>query len=79
VTRAITERDLRTRSGEIVRGLEAGEEYLLTRDGVPIGRLVPIGRPTFVSAHAVVAAFAGAPAVDITTLRADLDRVARPT
>lgn len=73
---AVTQRELRNRSGEIMRGLERGERYLITSNGVPVGELVPRGRRHFVPRAAVVAAFAGAPPVDRDRFRADLDAVA---
>jgi prevent-host-death family protein len=73
---AVTQRELRNRSGEFMRGLERGERYLITSNGVPVGELVPRGRRHFVPRATVVAAFAGAPPVDRHRLRADLDAVA---
>ena len=77
--RAITQRELRNESGEIMRGLDRGEAFLITRNGVPVGELVPIARRRFVAADSLAAAFAGAPRVDLKTLRADLDRVVDQT
>jgi antitoxin (DNA-binding transcriptional repressor) of toxin-antitoxin stability system len=57
-----------------MRGLDRGEAYLITRNGVPVGELVPVTRRRFVAAKALAAAFAGAPAVDLQRLRADLDQ-----
>jgi antitoxin (DNA-binding transcriptional repressor) of toxin-antitoxin stability system len=74
--REITQRQLRNDSGEIMRGLDAGHTYVVTRNGVPVGELSPLRRHRFVSAEAAVATFKGAPHVDAVRLRADLDRVA---
>jgi prevent-host-death family protein len=79
VARAITERELRDNSGEIMRGLDRGEEYTITRNGVPVGVLLPVARRRFVSAEAAKPAFAGAPRVDWRQLRDDLDAIADPT
>jgi antitoxin (DNA-binding transcriptional repressor) of toxin-antitoxin stability system len=78
MNREITQRQLRNDSGEIMRGLDAGDTYVVTRNGVPVGELAPLRRHRFVSAEAAVAAFKGAPHVDALRLRADLDRVASP-
>ncbi|HUY42330.1 MAG TPA: hypothetical protein VMU98_01055 [Acidimicrobiales bacterium] len=72
----ITQRQLRNDSGEIMRGLDAGHTYVVTRNGVPVGELAPLRRRRFVRADAAVAAFKGAPHVDGQRLRDDLDRVA---
>jgi prevent-host-death family protein len=69
----ITQRELRNDSGAIMRGVERGESYTITRNGTPIGRLIPLRRRTFVPREQVMAAFATAPVVDPDRLRADLD------
>ena len=72
----LTQRELRNNSGEIMRGLDEGKTYLVTRRGVPVGELTPLRRHRFVSAEAAVAMFRGAPAVDLERFRQDLDEVA---
>ena len=72
----ITQRQLRNDSGEIMRGLDEGRTYVVTRNGVPVGELTPLRRHRFVRSEAVIAAFKGAPAVDLDRLLADLDRLA---
>jgi antitoxin (DNA-binding transcriptional repressor) of toxin-antitoxin stability system len=69
----LTQRELRNNSGAIMRGLERGERYLITSNGVPVGELRPRSRRHFTSRTAIAAAFAGAPPVDLARLRADLD------
>lgn len=76
--REITQRQLRNDSGEIMRGLDAGETYVVTRNGVPVGELSPRRRHRFVNSDAAIATFKGAPSVDLDRLLADLDRVASP-
>lgn len=75
MAREITQRTLRNESGEIMRGLDRGESYVVTRNGVPVGELTPMRRRTFVSAEAVLTALSGAPRLDPTRFRQDLDRV----
>jgi prevent-host-death family protein len=70
----ITQRELRNDSGEIMRRLDRGEAFVVTRNGVPVGELVPIRRRRFVSAANVLAAFAHAPAIDAVRFRSDLDQ-----
>jgi antitoxin (DNA-binding transcriptional repressor) of toxin-antitoxin stability system len=76
MAREISQRQLRNESGEIMRKLDEGETFVVTRNGVPAGELTPLRRHRFVSADSVIALFRGAPAVDLARLRADLDRVA---
>ena len=73
MTRSITQRELRNSSGDIMRGLDRGESFLVTRNGVPVGELTPIRSRQFVAAGVALAAFAGAPAVDPDRFRSDVD------
>jgi prevent-host-death family protein len=74
--RQITQRELRNDSGAIMRGVERGESFTITRNGTPIGRLIPLRRRTFVPREEVLAAFATAPPIDAERFRADLDTTA---
>jgi prevent-host-death family protein len=74
--REITQRELRNDSGAIMRGVERGESFTITRNGTPIGRLIPLRRRTFVPREEVLAAFATAPTLDAEQFRADMDAVA---
>lgn len=71
--RAITQRELRNESGEIMRALGRGETFVVTCNGVPVGELTPLRRRQFVPADAVVAMFAAAPAIDAARFWADVD------
>ena len=75
----LTQRGLRNDSGEIMRRLDAGEEFVVTRNGVPVGELTPLRRHRFVRSVAAVAMFRGAPALDAERFRADLDAIADPS
>ena len=70
----ITQRELRNDSGEIMRRLDQGEAFVVTRNGVPVGELIPVRRRRFVPRNNVVAAFAHAPAIDAARFRDDVDR-----
>ena len=70
---SITQRELRNDSGEIMRRLDQGESFVVTRNGVPVGELTPLRRHRFVAAAAVVAIFRNAPAIDADRFRADVD------
>jgi antitoxin (DNA-binding transcriptional repressor) of toxin-antitoxin stability system len=75
MTRELNQRELRNRSGEIMRALDAGEDFIVTRNGVPVGELRPIGSRsrTFITKQEFVALFEGAPHVDYEQFRADID------
>jgi prevent-host-death family protein len=74
--REITQRELRNESATIMRGVERGESFTITRNGTPIGRLIPLRKRTFVPREEVIAAFATAPALDPDQFRRDLDAIA---
>lgn len=40
--RTISQRELRNDNAAVVRGIESGESYTITRHGVPVARLVPV-------------------------------------
>lgn len=73
VPREISQRELRNESGEIMRRVERGESFTITRNGSPIGRLIPLRRRTFVPREEIVAAFATAPVLDPEAFRRDID------
>ncbi len=72
----ITQRELRNDSGEIMRRLDHGETFIVTRNGTPVGELTPMRRHRFVSTDAVFAMFRNAPTIDADRFRADLDDIA---
>lgn len=76
--REITQRELRNDSGSIMRQLDDGKSFIVTRNGVPVGELTPLRRNRFTPTSALLAAFRGAPAVDAQQFRADLDRYTDP-
>jgi antitoxin (DNA-binding transcriptional repressor) of toxin-antitoxin stability system len=73
MTRKLNQRELRNQSGAIMRALDAGEDFIVTRNGVPVGELRPVHRRKFVPKEVLLAAFEGAPHVDYERFRADID------
>ena len=73
----ITQRDLRTRSREIMDAVEHGQSFTVTRDGHRIGELIPLRRRRrFVSRQEFSAMSRNAPDVDLEAFRADQDAAA---
>ena len=64
MTRELTQRELRNQSGEIMRALDRGEDFIVTSNGVPVGELRPIGRRDFVTRSTFARGLCGAPAID---------------
>ena len=56
-----------------MRALDRGESFLVTRNGVPVGDLVPFRQRRFVPVDAAVAAFASASRIVADRFRADVD------
>lgn len=73
MTEIISQRELRNDSGRIMRGLDDGQTYIVTRHSEPVGELRPLRRRRFVDAQAVAEAFRAAPVIDPQRFRADLD------
>jgi antitoxin (DNA-binding transcriptional repressor) of toxin-antitoxin stability system len=76
MSRTITQRELRNESGEIMRLLDQGETFTVTRNGVPVGELAPLRRHRFVAADTAIARFRNAPHIDAHRFRTDLDAIA---
>lgn len=74
VSSEISQRELRNNSGDIMRRLDEGEVFVVTRNGIPVGELVPLRRRRVVNGPALAAAVRGAPRIDYERLREDLDR-----
>ena len=73
MAKQISQRQLRNESGKIMRALDRGERFVVTRNGVPVGELQPV-RQQFVTAQALVTAFRGAPRLAPKRFRRDVDR-----
>ena len=58
-----------------MRALDDGKSFVITRNGTPVGELLPMRRHRFVAASTVVAMFRDAPPVDGAAFRRDLDEV----
>lgn len=74
MTEQISQRELRNDSGRIMRALDEGRTFVVTRNGRPVGELRPLHRDRFVDAVTVAEMFRHAPAVDWRAMREDLDR-----
>ncbi len=70
--RTISQRELRNDSGAIMRALDRGEVFLVTRNGVPVGELRPAHR-RFVRCEVLLEALGNAPTVDPGRFRGEVD------
>ncbi|UCM87235.1 type II toxin-antitoxin system Phd/YefM family antitoxin [Streptomyces marincola] len=73
----ITQRDLRSRSKEIMDAVQAGQSFTVTRDGHRIGELIPLRRRRrFVSRAEFAAMSRGAPGLSLDAFRDDQNATA---
>jgi antitoxin (DNA-binding transcriptional repressor) of toxin-antitoxin stability system len=72
--RTISQRELRNDSGAILRALDRGDEFVVTRNGIPVAELRPVRR-RFVSRELLLEAFRHAPPIDAACFRGDVDAV----
>lgn len=73
MSRRITQRELRNESGRIMRALDKGQAFVVTRNGVAVGELIPLRQRVFVPTDAAIADFAGAPRIAPGRFRKDVD------
>lgn len=64
MSETISQRELRNDSGRIMRELEAGRSFVVTRNAAPVGELRPLRRHRLVDRAAVAEIFRGAPEID---------------
>jgi prevent-host-death family protein len=73
----ITQRDLRSRSKEIMDAVQSGQAFTVTRDGHQIGELIPLRRRRrFVSRGEFAAMSRSAPDLSLDAFRSDQDATA---
>lgn len=73
MSEVVSQRELRNDSGRIMRALDEGRSFVVTRNSVPVGELRPLRRRRLVDARFVTELFRGAPRVDVERFRRDLD------
>lgn len=81
MTRQITQRELRNDAPAIMRAVEHGEHFVLTRNGTPIADIVPHarpGKPTSFTGAELIRAAAELPPIDSEQFFADQDAVVDP-
>jgi prevent-host-death family protein len=76
----VPQRELRNDNADIIRRVEAGEVFTVTRNGVPVAELRPLppGRSRIVPRHRLAEMAARVDRIDRAALRAELDDVTDP-
>lgn len=73
VVNTITQRELRNSSAAVMDGVEAGESYVVTRNGVEVAELRPIARRRRLTAEELVEKHRRLPRVDHDAMRREAD------
>ena len=75
MAKVISQRALRNDSAEIMRRLDLGESFVITRNGQCVGELTPLRRQRFISTDHFLTTMHNAPTIDPARFRADIDSV----
>lgn len=79
MVRQITQRELRNDTPNIMRAVEEGDSFVLTRNGTPVADIVPHSqKPTFVPFGELIELLGDLPPEDPELFFADVDRAADP-
>ena len=70
-------RELRNMGGKVLKRVARGERLIVTMDGRPVAELRPVTRGSQ-SAEVLIERRRNIPAIDIPSLRADLDSILDP-
>jgi len=70
--KAVSDNPLSPPYAEVAEALDRGQEFIITRNGVPVGELRP-ARRAFVGRAALAVALSGAPPIDAQRFRDDVD------
>jgi prevent-host-death family protein len=73
MSRTITQRELRNDTGAVLRAVQSGETFTVTRHGNPVAELRPIERSRLVPREVIARGNRIAPRIDATQFRAGLD------
>jgi len=75
MTREISQRELRNDSGAILRAVESGEDFVVTRNGTALAELRPLRRRRFVARAEILAAARQLAPMDAAAFRSDVDEI----
>ena len=73
VTQSISQRELRNDSARILRAVDEGQSFVVTRHERPVAEVVPLHRARVVDLNIVERNFAGSPSVDGDAFMQDID------
>jgi prevent-host-death family protein len=75
MARVIPQRELRNQNAQVLDAVQAGESFVVTRDGIPVAELRPVsrGQRRLVAKADVAATMAAGSPLDAAAFRRDLD------
>lgn len=78
MSRVIAQRELRNDNATVMKSVEAGETFVITRNGTPVAELRPVaaGRRMFVRRADLRNALGAGVGIDAEAFRADVDSLA---
>jgi prevent-host-death family protein len=76
VSKSISQAELRNGSARVMDAVEAGEDFIVTRNGAPVAELRPLSPRRELSADELIAMFAGlSPGSSGDDMRAEADAI----
>ena len=75
MSKTINQRELRHASAKVLREVQAGQTFVITRNGEPVAELRPIQPRRFAPRAVIAEAAAHAARIDAARFRADIDAV----
>ncbi|MGE5763954.1 MAG: type II toxin-antitoxin system Phd/YefM family antitoxin [Mycobacterium leprae] len=76
--RTISQRELRNDSSAVLRAVENGETFIVTKNETTVAELRPLRRRRFVPTGRVDREDGHLPPIDVAEVRADIDRDVEP-
>jgi prevent-host-death family protein len=73
--KTITQREFRNNSAAVMDAVEAGETYVVTRNGVEVAEVRPVARRRRLTAEELVAKHRRLPHVDYAQMRREADEL----
>ncbi|WP_297747502.1 type II toxin-antitoxin system Phd/YefM family antitoxin [uncultured Tessaracoccus sp.] len=73
MAQSISQRELRNDSARILRAVDEGQSFVVTRHERPVAEVVPLHRARVVDLSIVERNFAGSPSIDSDAFMQDID------
>lgn len=71
--RTVSQRELRNEAASVLRDVQGGQTFVITRNGSPVAELRPLSSRRFVARSVIAQASRRAPRIDAARFFADVD------